>query len=158
MAHEPSTIMIGAGPSTPSMTREETAAVFDRRQKAYDNLDASMLAADYADQAVVQSPTAGTHQGRAAIEAVFRAWFDAFVDMKAYSDDLLIDGTRVAQVLRIEGTDLGGFMGMPPSGKSFQMAVVCLYDFADRLIVRERRIYDFTGLLVQIGVLKAKPA
>jgi hypothetical protein len=25
-------------------------------------------------------------------------------------------------------------------------------------IVRERRIFDFTGLLVQIGVLKAKPA
>jgi hypothetical protein len=23
---------------------------------------------------------------------------------------------------------------------------------------RERRIYDFTGVLVQIGVLKAKPA
>ena len=54
----------------------------------------SMLAADYADQAVVQSPTAGTHQGRAAIEAVFRAWFDAFVDVKAYSDDLLIDGFK----------------------------------------------------------------
>jgi hypothetical protein len=26
-----------------------------------------------------------------------------------------------------------------------------------REIVRERRIYDFTGVLVQIGVLKAKP-
>jgi steroid delta-isomerase-like uncharacterized protein len=158
MAHEPSTIKTGAGPSTPKMTREEIAAVFDRRQKAYEDLDAAMLAADYADHAVVQSPTAGTHQGRAAIEAVFRAWFDAFVDVKAHSDDLLIDGARVAQLLRIEGTDLGGFMGMPPSGKSFQMAVVCLYDFDDRLIVRERRIYDFTGLLVQIGVLKAKPA
>jgi len=24
--------------------------------------------------------------------------------------------------------------------------------------VRERRIYDFTGMLVQVGVLKAKPA
>jgi hypothetical protein len=29
---------------------------------------------------------------------------------------------------------------------------------ADGLIVHERRIYDFTGMLVQIGVLKAKPA
>ena len=26
------------------------------------------------------------------------------------------------------------------------------------LITHERRIYDFTGMLVQIGVLKAKPA
>ena len=28
----------------------------------------------------------------------------------------------------------------------------------DGLIVRDRRIYDFTGLLLQIGILKAKPA
>jgi len=27
----------------------------------------------------------------------------------------------------------------------------------DRQIAHERRIYDFTGLLIQIGVLKAKP-
>jgi hypothetical protein len=30
--------------------------------------------------------------------------------------------------------------------------------FADGLIAHERRIYDFTGLLLQIGVLRAKPA
>ena len=28
----------------------------------------------------------------------------------------------------------------------------------DGLIVRERRIYDFAGLLIQIGLLKVKPA
>ena len=30
-------------------------------------------------------------------------------------------------------------------------------EFKNGLIARERRIYDFTGLLIQIGVLKAKP-
>jgi len=28
---------------------------------------------------------------------------------------------------------------------------------ADGFVVEERRIYDFTGVLVQVGVLKAKP-
>ena len=36
-------------------------------------------------------------------------------------------------------------------------SAVFLYELRDRHIVRERRIYDFTRLLVQIGVLKAKP-
>jgi len=27
----------------------------------------------------------------------------------------------------------------------------------DGLIVRERRIYDFTGMAVQVGAIKAKP-
>jgi hypothetical protein len=36
------------------------------------------------------------------------------------------------------------------------MVVVCA--FGDGLIVHERRIYDFTGMLVQIGVFEAKVA
>ena len=31
-------------------------------------------------------------------------------------------------------------------------------DVTDGAIVRERRIYDFTGLLIQLGVLKSRPA
>jgi ketosteroid isomerase-like protein len=48
-------------------------------------------------------------------------------------------------------------MGLPPTGKPFRLPAVFLYELRDGRIVRERRIYDFTGLLVQVGVLKAKP-
>jgi len=36
------------------------------------------------------------------------------------------------------------------------MVFVCRV--ADGFVTHERRIYDFTGMLVQLGVLKAKPA
>lgn len=49
-------------------------------------------------------------------------------------------------------------MGLPPTGKPFRISIVHLHDIRDGYIQHERRIYDFTGLLVQIGVLKAKPA
>ncbi|MGH9146149.1 MAG: hypothetical protein ACRD1Q_05525 [Vicinamibacterales bacterium] len=32
------------------------------------------------------------------------------------------------------------------------------YVLRDGQIVHERRIYDFTGILIQVGLLKAKPA
>jgi hypothetical protein len=48
-------------------------------------------------------------------------------------------------------------MGVSASGKPFHLTVAFLYELKDRRIVRERRIYDFTGLLVQVGLLKAKP-
>jgi hypothetical protein len=35
--------------------------------------------------------------------------------------------------------------------------VVLMYTLKDGQVVREKRIYDFTGMLIQIGVLKAKP-
>lgn len=52
---------------------------------------------------------------------------------------------------------MSDFMGMPATNKAFRLPVVFLYELNDRKIAHERRIYDFTGLLVQIGLLKAKP-
>ena len=157
MKREGTDAMAATPRATGEMTREEIVAFFDRHQEAYDNLDAATLSADYADDCVVESPMAGTHRGRAAVERVYRRVFDAFLDHKIRTENLVIDGNRVAWVLSLEGTDIGGFMGLPPSGKGFRVPAVFLFEFKDRWIVRERRIYDFTGLLVQIGVLKAKP-
>ena len=58
----------------------------------------------------------------------------------------------------VTGTDAGGFMGLPPSGKRFKMSACLAGRVANGQIVHERRIYDFTGLLIQIGMLKARPA
>ena len=139
------------------MTRDEIVAFFERRQELYDDLDAAALAADYADDAVIESPIAGVHTGRPAIEKALRAVFAAFVDRTMTTESLVIDGDKVAQVIAVQGTHVGEFMGLPPTGKPFHFSAVFLYELRDRKIVHERRIYDFTGLLMQIGVLKAKP-
>jgi steroid delta-isomerase-like uncharacterized protein len=140
------------------MTREEIVDLFARREKAFNNQDVETLIALYAEDAVVESPLGGTHQGRTAIGAVADAFFEAFSDATMTADDLVIDGDRVVQVFTMSGTDTGGLMGMEASGKPALLPMVIVCRVADGLIVRERRIYDFTGMLVQIGVLKAKPA
>jgi steroid delta-isomerase-like uncharacterized protein len=139
------------------MTRDAIEAIFDRRRAAYDNEDAVTLAADYTVDCVIESPSGGTHHGRAAAERVLRSVFDA-LNVKMHQDFLLIDGDLVAQVFSMEGTDDGQFLGLPPTGKSFRMPAVFLYTLKDGQIASERRIYDFTGLLMQVGLLKAKPA
>jgi steroid delta-isomerase-like uncharacterized protein len=139
------------------MTRNAIAAIFERRRMAFDNQDAGALAADYAVDCVIESPSGGVHHGRAAAEQVLRSVIDG-LDVKMHQDALLIDGDSVAQILTIEGTDDGQFLGLPPTGKSFRVPAVFLYELKDGQIARERRIYDFTGVLLQIGLLKAKPA
>jgi len=59
---------------------------------------------------------------------------------------------------KVRATQKGEFMGLPPTGRRFEFDCVLIYDIEDGLIVRERRIYDFTGLLIQLGVLRGKPA
>jgi predicted ester cyclase len=140
------------------MTREEIIAFFARRHDAFARHDAAALAATHAEDGVLESPWAGTVSGREAIEEAHRHWFTAFPDFAFHDQELLIDGDRVAQIGTGVGTDIGGFMGLAATGKSFRFPVVCLCTLNESDIVHERRIYDFTGMLVQIGVLKAKPA
>lgn len=141
-----------------ALTREEVTALFDRRQEAFDNMDADALAGDYADDCLVDSPASGTLRGAVAVDRARRAFFEAFPDLKVRTDHLVIDGNTVVQVVTLEGTDIGGFMGLDPSRRSFKAPAVFLYEFRNRKIARESRIYDFTGVLVQIGLLKAKPS
>jgi steroid delta-isomerase-like uncharacterized protein len=140
------------------MTRDDIVNLFARREAAWSDQDVDGIAALYAEDAVVESPLGGTHQGRAAIAAVAKAFFEAFTDATMTTEDLIIDGDRVVHVFTMSGTDTGGLMGMEPSGKPALVPMVFVCQVGDGLIVRERRIYDFTGMLVQIGVLKAKPA
>jgi len=139
------------------MTREDITALFARRLEAFNGRDIAALGRDLSEDSVVDSPFAGgVTRGRAAIEDLYRSFFHAFPDAKLQLDELLIDGARVMLVGRLSGTDTGGLLA-PPRGRSFDVPLVLSNTFQNGLIVHERRIYDFTGMLVQVGALKAKP-
>ncbi|OFW01519.1 MAG: hypothetical protein A3I61_07185 [Acidobacteria bacterium RIFCSPLOWO2_02_FULL_68_18] len=140
------------------MTRAEILALLDERQAAIARRDVEALVRLHAEDCVLESLTAGTVKGRAATGEVYRAWFSAFPDMALTTDHVVIDGDRAVLVSTVTGTDSGGFLGLPPSHKPFRVAIVQFYTFEDGSISHARHIYDFTGLLLQIGVLKAKPA
>ena len=157
MTLEPRTTVAQDNPLQSGMTRAEILAFFKRRQEAYEDLDARTLAADYTESAVIESPSTGTHRGRDA-ENNLNTIFHAFLDITMSVDDVVIDGDIVVQVMSCEGTHMRDLLGFEPTGKRFQMSMAFVHRLKDRKIVHERRIYDFTGLLVQIGVLKARPA
>ena len=141
------------------MTRDDITALVTRLDAALAAHDVAASTALYAEDCVVESPMGGgTVTGRDAIERVQRAFFQASPDVTFQREALLVDGHRVADISTVTGTDIGGFMGLGPTGKPFHFSMVRFFTVDDQQIVHERRIYDFTGLLVQIGMLKAKPA
>lgn len=139
------------------MTRDETQRFFDRRLDAWRNRDIEALTLDHTEDCVLESPLAGIVTGRAAIENVNRGFLVSFPDFNLENPDLIVEDSRVVQMVTMSGTNTGGFMGLPPTGKRFNLPVVVICTFRDGKIAHERRIYDFTGFLVEIGVLKAKP-
>jgi predicted ester cyclase len=140
------------------VTRDEILVLFNRREAAWRNHDAVALAGDHALHGIVVSPTGGVLEGRADIERIYRVWFTAFPDLVLTTEDLLIDGDRVAVLGRVVGTHAGEFFGMPATGRHIEVSCALVFRLENGVIVHERRILDFTGLLIQIGVLRAKPA
>jgi steroid delta-isomerase-like uncharacterized protein len=133
------------------MTLEAMTAFFARRAAAFAARDVEALSADYATDCVVESPTAGTVLGRAHVQMLFETWFRSFPDLKFHFEDLIVFGDRVALGAKLEGTDTGGFLGLPPTGKPIRLRSVFLYTIQDRQILHERRVLDFSGVLLQLA-------
>jgi steroid delta-isomerase-like uncharacterized protein len=140
------------------MTRDEAQQFFDRRIDAWQRRDVEALVRAHTEYCVLESPLAGKVTGRAAIERIYRAFITSFPDVTIDNPELLVDGDRVVQAVTFSGTNLGGFMGMAPTGKRFSFAAVLICTMRDGQIAHEKRIYDFTGFLIEIGVLKARPS
>lgn len=140
------------------MTRDEVLTLIDRRAAAWKARDPAAIAATHAEHGTVISPFGGVQDEPAEIERIYRLWFAAFPDMVLHQDEVLIDGDRVVVVARMAGTHAGDFFGLAPTGRHVEAHVAFVMKVGDGLVVEERRIYDFTGVLVQVGVIKAKPS
>jgi steroid delta-isomerase-like uncharacterized protein len=139
------------------MTRDEAQQFFDRRVEAWRGRDIDALMRAHTEDCVLESPLAGKVTGRRAIENIYRAFMTSFPDVTIENPQLIFDGDRVVQTVTFHGTNTGGFMGMAATGKRFSFAAVLICTMRDGLIVHEKRIYDFTGFLLEIGALKARP-
>jgi steroid delta-isomerase-like uncharacterized protein len=139
------------------MTREETLAFFAKRQDAWRRRDPAALAIGHAEDGTVESPIYSTVKGRAAIQKSYESLFQSFPDWDLVDEPALIDGDRVAQPFTARATHVGKFMGLEGTGRRCEVRGVMLAEMEDGLIAHEQRIYDFTGLLMQVGVLRGKP-
>jgi steroid delta-isomerase-like uncharacterized protein len=141
------------------MTHDEIRAFIERYVESWKREDVRGLAALYAENARIESPLFHTVIGQPGIEKSFRDLFGAFSDWDFRIDDLIIDsGDEAKAVLACTTriTHRGDLLGMPGTGRRLENKVVHILRFENGRIVSDRRLYDFTGVLVQLGVLKAK--
>jgi steroid delta-isomerase-like uncharacterized protein len=141
------------------MTRADVAALFKRRDEAWNRRDAAALAADHAEDAVGESPLQGRLVGRARIHDVYKDWCSAFPDLVWRTDDLLVEGNRAVQFFTITATHTNPFGGVPATGRRMQITGAFFATLDDDcMITHDRRVYDVTNMLVQLGALRTKPA
>ena len=140
------------------MTRDEVVQLMQERQKHWAARDGDGLASQHATNGTVNSPMFGKLSGREAIANSYHRLFEAFPDWTLNpADEVIIDGDRVAEPFSVTATHAGEFMGLPGTGHRTHIQGVLLMRVAGGFIQDERRLYDFSMLLMQVGVLKGKP-
>jgi len=141
------------------MTRADLQAIVERYLEAWANRDPEEIARFHSDEAVAESPIYSTLRGRQAIQDAARAFYTSFPDAAQAIEQMLIDPPHAAVFTTVNAKHVNDFFGLPGTGRRIEFRNARLMRMNDDgLIVHERRIYDFTGILVQTGVLRAKPA
>lgn len=129
---------------------------------AWEREDVQALASCYALDCTIDSPMFHTVRGRAAVERSYAELFRGFTDHAIRLEDTVIGDdeplARAAVVWTATFTHVGEIYGIGGTGKRLDTTIAFLLTFRDGLILHERRIYDFTYMLVQLGVLKTRGA
>ena len=84
-----------------------------------------------------------------------RDWHDevkaSAPDFHINIEEILQDGDKVVARATMAGTHEGDFMGMPPSGKQFEINVIDILQFRDDKAIAHWGVMDMAGLMEQIG-------
>jgi steroid delta-isomerase-like uncharacterized protein len=79
-------------------------------------------------------------------------------DLQITINDLIAEGDRVVTRYTTRGTDTGGFMGRPPTGRVTQITGMQFFRLRDGKIVESWALRDDVTALRQLGILPGSGA
>ena len=79
---------------------------------------------------------------------------EASSDMSVTVEDRIAEGDKVAQRVVVTGTHDGEFMGIPPTGKKFELPGIDIYRVEDGKFVEGWEQANMMGLMQQFGVIE----
>jgi len=111
-----------------------------------------------ADDVVEHEELPGLAPTKDGILAFFRIQLAAFPDLRMDVQDVVASGDKVVARVRYTGTDRGGFMGAPPTGKGVDAQLIDIFRFGDDGLVHEHwGVMDQLTMMQQLGMVPAGP-
>jgi len=126
---------------------ESLTELFTRWLRAWTARDIAALIDMYADDCTVETPTMGTLHGRQALEEAERKLFANFQDIRFEDTELMVADNRLVVTATVTGTDILGNLTRP--GTALRFPAVLLWTTENGRIVKEHRLWDFSGFVLQ---------
>ena len=91
-------------------------------------------------------------KGQAAARVAYVAYFTAFPDLAPDDLGMAFGDDAMASWGFLRGTSGGDWLGVPPSGGSFEVPFTNVATFADELMLGESIYFDLATLCEQTGI------
>jgi len=134
----------------------ETTVVAHMAAEKHRDLEAT-LATFKVGTARLELPGGEVADGTADVAATYRDLFHAFPNL-SFPDlepgSLCHRGDSVIGETRLQGTHLGTFRGLPPTGRRIDMPLVAIFEFEGPDLLCERVYWDRLDLFIQLGLAR----
>ncbi len=136
------------------MSQENKALIRRAIEEVYNQGNLATIDELVASDFVMHAPS-GDIPGPAGAKQFVTMLREAFPDLHLTIEDQVADGDRVVTRWTSEGTHLGEFQGIPPTGKHGTMTGIDIDRVVDGKVVECWVNEDDLGLLQQLGVIPA---
>ncbi len=89
-------------------------------------------------------------------KVVWQDFIASFPDLNHTIEEIIAEGDMVSTRETLRGTHQSEFMGIPPTGKKFEMSAICLWRFSNGKLVEYWADADIMGLMQQLD-MELKP-
>ena len=94
--------------------------------------------------------------GRDGLKAALQRLASTLADVRFSVDDMVAEGDRVVVRLTASARQVGSFMGLLPSGRSYEIGEIHMFRLVDGKVVEHWHQFDQVGLMRQLGAMPAR--
>jgi steroid delta-isomerase-like uncharacterized protein len=138
------------------MSLENNKAVVRRFYNDVLNLRNAGLLDDLAAEDYVEhDPFPGMGDGRDQLKARIEGFLHAFNPLHFTIEDVIAEGDKVVVRWKNAGKDVGGFMGIPATGKDFSISGIDIHMVRDGRLAEHWHVVDLLAHMQQLGLVPA---
>ena len=127
-------------------------AIFDVLHKRTFNAIDELLAEDF----VNHNPMVGCAPDREGLKDSFILMSEAFPDLEYRIDALIAEGEKVVTYSTVSGTHKGPFMGIQPTGNSFEAPTISITRHEGDRVAERWNVTDALAMLQQLDLVSFK--
>jgi len=106
-----------------------------------------------ADDVVEHEEFPGIEPNKDGVRQFFNLFRSAFPDLRMDPHEILVDGDMVCARITVTGTHQGEFMGIPPTGRRFEVGGFDLVRIRDGQAVEHWGLTDNMTMMQQLGAV-----